>query len=118
MGTAVGSPDRLVGRALQRGYYQGWDMHPGHLVTRWLPTYDFFRQAIEVAVPRLQAYLDRRSGGVMDEPATAEALAATVLRGLDCGARTPAELTAHAPELTTAVLRALATRAPLPKEAR
>ncbi len=115
---ALRNHHRLVGRALRRGYYQGWDMHPGHLVTRWLATYDFFRQAIEVAVPRLQAYLDRRSGGVMDEPATAEALAATVLRGLDCGARTPAELTARAPELTTAVLRALVTRAPLPKETR
>ncbi|WP_432279007.1 DUF6986 family protein, partial [Nocardia brasiliensis] len=43
---------------------------------------------------------DRRSGGVMDEPATAEALAATVLHGLDCGARTPAELTARAPPPT------------------
>lgn len=110
---ALRNHHRLVARALRRGYYQGWDMHPGHLVTRWLATYDFFRQAIDVAVPRLQAYLDRRSGGVMDEPATAEALAATVLRGLDCGARTPRELTERAPELTTAVLRALVTRAPI-----
>lgn len=27
---------RLVTRSLERGYYQGWDMHPGHLVTRYL----------------------------------------------------------------------------------
>ena len=69
----------------ERGYYQGWDMHPGHLVTRWLATFDFFRSASEVAVPRLIGLLDRRGGGVLDEPATAEALASTVLRGLRAG---------------------------------
>ncbi|GAB2646634.1 DUF6986 family protein [Nocardia goodfellowii] len=107
---ALRNHHRLVGRALTRGYYQGWDMHPAHLVTRWLATYDFFRKAIDVAVPRLEAYLDRRSGGVMDEPATAEALAATVLRGLSCGARTAGELPA---QLTPEVLRALVARRPL-----
>ncbi|QIS16148.1 DUF6986 family protein [Nocardia arthritidis] len=114
---ALRNHHRLVTRALQRGYYQGWDMHPGHLITRWLATYDFFRRAIDVAVPRLQAYLARRSGGVLDEPATAEALAATVLRGLNCGARTADELVAMAPRLTPEVLRALVAREPVPAEA-
>lgn len=109
---ALRNHHRLVARALRRGYYQGWDMHPGHLVTRWLATYDFFRGAIDVAVPRLRDYLARRGGDVVDEPATAEALAATVLRGIQCGARPDA----GAPELTEAVLRALAARAPLPTE--
>ncbi|MEU2033124.1 aldolase/citrate lyase family protein [Nocardia amamiensis] len=109
---ALWNHHRLVARALRRGYYQGWDMHPGHLVTRWLATYDFFRKAIDVAVPRLLDYLARRGGDIMDEPATAEALAATVLRGIDCGARP----TAGTPELTEAVLRALAARAPIPEE--
>ncbi len=106
---------RLVTRALRRGYYQGWDMHPGHLITRWLATYAFFRGAMDVAVPRLRAYLDRReaASGVVDEPATAEALAATVLRGLRCGARSDEELAAAAPELTREVLRALVTRQPI-----
>ncbi|MBF6297933.1 aldolase [Nocardia amamiensis] len=109
---ALRNHHRLVARALRRGYYQGWDMHPGHLVTRWLATYDFFRRAIDVAVPRLLDYLARRGRDVMDEPATAEALAATVLRGIDCGARP----TAGVPELTETVLRALAARAPIPEE--
>ncbi|MGY2009221.1 DUF6986 family protein [Nocardia gipuzkoensis] len=109
---ALRNHHRLVARALRRGYYQGWDMHPGHLVTRWLATYDFFRRAIDVAVPRLRDYLARRGGDVVDEPATAEALAVTVLRGIDCGARPDA----GAPELTEAVLRALAARAPIPTE--
>ncbi|MBF6473113.1 MULTISPECIES: DUF6986 family protein [Nocardia] len=109
---ALRNHHRLVARALRRGYYQGWDMHPGHLVTRWLATYDFFRRAIDVAVPRLRDYLARSGGDVVDEPATAEALAVTVLRGIDCGARPDA----GAPELTEAVLRALAARAPIPTE--
>jgi citrate lyase beta subunit len=114
---ALRNHHRLVSRSLRRGYYQGWDMHPGHLITRRLATYEFFRQAIDVAVPRLQAYLERRSGGVMDEPATAEALAATVLRGINCGARTAEELRELAPALTTEVLAALVSRAPIPQGA-
>ncbi|WP_043658649.1 DUF6986 family protein [Nocardia thailandica] len=104
---AVRNHHRLVERALRRGYYQGWDMHPGHLVTRWLATYGFFRRAVEVAVPRLTAYLARRGGGVVDEPATAEALARTVLRALDCGACAADELPGA---LDIDTLRALAER--------
>jgi citrate lyase beta subunit len=77
---------RLVSRSLERGFYQGWDMHPGHLPTRYLATYAFFRSGLEEAGARIRAYLDRVEGGVMDEPATAQALAGAILRGLDCGA--------------------------------
>ncbi|MDO3648807.1 DUF6986 family protein [Nocardia mangyaensis] len=115
---AFANHHRLVERALRRGYYQGWDMHPGHLITRWLATYDFFRTATAVAVPRLQAYLDRRSGGVVDEPATAEALSTTVLRGLHCAATSESELLDRAPELTSEVLAALAARRTPPQESR
>ena len=76
----------LVRRALERGFYQGWDLHPAQLVTRYTATYAFFRSALPAATGRLAAYLDRSAGGVLDEPATARALAAVVLRGLDCGA--------------------------------
>jgi citrate lyase beta subunit len=92
----VGSPDevraawalhhRLVRRSLERGYYQGWDLHPAQLPTRYAATYAFFADGRDVAVSRLSRYLDRRSGGVADEPATARALAGYLLRGLDCGA--------------------------------
>jgi hypothetical protein len=84
-------------------------MHPGHLVTRWLATFSFFRAAMTAAAPRLQAYLDRR-GTIVDEPATAEALAAVVLRGLDCGAFTAADVVALAPGATVDVLRKLKDR--------
>ncbi|MGI5220776.1 DUF6986 family protein [Nocardia sp. CA-290969] len=115
-----GSPDRvraaldhhfrLVGRSLERGFYQGWDMHPGHLVTRWAATFHFYRAALAVAGPRIQSYLDRRGGGVLDEPATAQALAACVLRGSACGAFTETELRRHAPGCSATVLNALADR--------
>ena len=38
------------------------------------------------AAARLGAYRERADAGVLDEPATARALAGVVLRGLDCGA--------------------------------
>jgi citrate lyase beta subunit len=90
---------RLVGRSLERGYYQGWDMHPGHLPTRFLATYAFFRSGLGTTGDRLRAYVARVEGGVLDEPATAQALAGAVLRGVDCGAIDEAEaasVTGHA----------------------
>jgi citrate lyase beta subunit len=101
----------LVGRALQRGLYQGWDLHPAQLVTRYVATYAFFRAALPAAAGRLAAYLDRADAGVLDEPATARALATVVLRGLDCGAVDDAEVrVAGGPERT--VLDTVAGRRP------
>ena len=78
---------RLVVRSLERGFYQGWDLHPGHLPTRYAATYAFFRGGLARALERLRAYAEQRQeGSVADEPATARALADFVLRGLDCGA--------------------------------
>ncbi len=79
---------RLVTRSLERGIYQGWDMHPGHLVTRWLAVYSFFRAAMPQAASRLQGYFDRQSSEFVDEPATAQSLALVILRGLSAGAFT------------------------------
>jgi citrate lyase beta subunit len=83
---------RLVRRSLERGFYQGWDLHPAQLPTRYAATYGFFRSGVVAAASRLSAYLDRRDTGVLDEPATARALAGFLLRGLDCGALDPGEI--------------------------
>jgi citrate lyase beta subunit len=77
---------RLVRRSLERGFWQGWDMHPAQLPTRYLATYAFFREGLPAAAARLRAYAQQTAGGVLDEPATAQALAGFVARGLDCGA--------------------------------
>jgi citrate lyase beta subunit len=77
---------RLVRRSLERGFYQGWDLHPAQLPSRYAATYQFFRDGRDVAASRLDRYLNRQESGIADEPATARALAGYLLRGLDCGA--------------------------------
>lgn len=77
---------RLVGRHLRRGIYQGWDMHPAQLPTRFIATFDFFNRSLDSAVDRLGRYIRAESGTVMDEPATAKALARYILRSTSCGA--------------------------------
>ena len=83
---------RLVRRSLARGIYQGWDMHPAQLPTRFAATYLFYREGLDAAAARLRAYVGGGESGYLDEPATAAALAGYVLRGLECGAVEPAEV--------------------------
>ncbi|MEU4998525.1 aldolase/citrate lyase family protein [Streptomyces sp. NPDC021622] len=84
----------LTRRALARAYYQGWDMHPGHIPTRYAAVIAFYREGFERAAARLSAYAGHHEGGaVADEPATAKALAGYLLRGLDCGALDAGEVT-------------------------
>ncbi|MDX6310814.1 MAG: hypothetical protein QOF44_278 [Streptomyces sp.] len=101
----------LVRRSLARAYYQGWDMHPAHLPTRYAAVYAFYRDGFAVAAARLAAYVAKAGGDVMDEPATAKALSGYLLRGLDSGALDPAEVTA-ATALTRPELDSLAGRRP------
>ena len=82
----------LTRRALARAYYQGWDMHPGHLPTRYAAVFAFYREGFEQAAGRLACYAGRAGGDIMDEPATAKALSGYLLRGLDCGALDTAEV--------------------------
>lgn len=77
---------RLVRRSLERGYYQGWDLHPAQLPSRFSASYAFYREGLPAAALRLRNYVEQTAGGVMDEPATARALAGFILRGVQCGA--------------------------------
>lgn len=113
----VGDPDnvamawklhaRLVRRHLERGIYQGWDMHPAQLVTRYLATYAFYRSAFAPAATRLRNYVHRLDSAVMDEPATARALAGVIHRGSVCGALTADEIEGAA-DLPTSTVRDIA----------
>ena len=67
----------------------------------------FYREGFAPAVARLRAYVDRVEGGILDEPATARALASFVSRGVACGVITVQEL-ADAAGLDLAALAALA----------
>ena len=82
---------RLVRRSLERGFYQGWDLHPAQLASRYAATFAFFRDGFPAACERLHGYADRRAKG-LEEPATARALAGYLARALACGAVTDAEV--------------------------
>lgn len=83
---------RLVRRSLERGYYQGWDLHPAQLPSRFIATYAFYRDGLPAAAERLRNYVHRLDSAILDEPATARALARFVHRGVLCGAVTDAEV--------------------------
>lgn len=83
----------LVARSLERGLYQGWDLHPMQLPTRYAATFGFYRAALPRAVNRLAAWTGGGGGTVADEPATARALADYLLRALECGAADVDEVT-------------------------
>ena len=78
--------------SLHRGFYQGWDLHPAQLPTRFAATFQFFRAGAADATARLAAYDEGRTGAVADEPATVRALADFLVRGLECGALTDDEV--------------------------
>ena len=98
---------RLVRRHLERGIYQGWDLHPAQLPSRYLATYAFYRDGMEAAAVRLKNYVHGVAGTVLDEPATARALARFIHRGLACGAVEEAEF-AQLAEVSAVQLHRLA----------
>ena len=76
-----------VRRCLAHGFFQGWDMHPSHLVSRFAAVYAFHLGHIDDTTRRLAAWSSSTSGGdVLDEPATIRALLGSLRRAIDCGA--------------------------------
>jgi citrate lyase beta subunit len=77
----------LVRRSLVHGYFQGWDLHPSHLVSRYAAVFAFHRSHLEETTQRLAAWSSTTpADGVLDEPATIHALLASLRRAVDCGA--------------------------------
>jgi citrate lyase beta subunit len=77
--------------SLECGFYQGWDLHPGQLPTRYAAVYAFFLQALAPAARRLKAFVSRAAqatlvGDVFDDAATGQGLLNFFLRGINCGA--------------------------------
>ncbi|MGH3361487.1 MAG: DUF6986 family protein, partial [Nocardioides sp.] len=99
----------LVRRSLERGFYQGWDLHPAQLPTRYAATFGFYRGGLEAAGTRLQEYVAHSGKRILDEPATARALSDFLLRGLDCGALEITEVKQASGQLPSG-LRKLAAR--------
>jgi citrate lyase beta subunit len=76
---------QLTRRSLEHGFYQGWDLHPAQLVTRYAAVFAAFRDSAAAEATRLSAYVSASGSAVLDEPATARALAASFVRALDNG---------------------------------
>ncbi|MDQ0736517.1 DUF6986 family protein [Arthrobacter agilis] len=98
---------RLVRRSLERGYYQGWDLHPAQLPSRFAATYLFYLEGFDQAATRLKNYVHQLQSTIMDEPATARALARFIDRGFACGALSSQEIETHS-GVSIAELKALA----------
>jgi citrate lyase beta subunit len=85
-----------INHSLMQGYYQGWDLHPGQLPTRYAAVYAFFIDGLAQASVRLKAFMEKAAqatliGDVFDDAATGQGLLNFFLRGLNCGAITEAE---------------------------
>ena len=90
----LGFEDNL--HSLRTGFYQGWDLHPAQLVTRYAAVYLFFLAGLESAANRLTAFVEKAAlaslfGDVFDDAATGQGLLNFFLRGLACGAITEKE---------------------------
>ena len=82
-----------VRRSLAHAYYQGWDLHPGQLPTRFAAVYAFFLESLDPAAQRLRNFVEKAAqatlvGDVFDDAATGQGLLNFFLRGINCGAFT------------------------------
>ena len=82
-----------VTHSLVNGFYQGWDLHPGHLPTRYAAVYAFYLSARPAATARLSNFFTKASkaGAAFDDAATGQALVNFFVRGLSSGAITLSE---------------------------
>jgi hypothetical protein len=79
-----------VTHSLVNGFYQGWDLHPGHLPTRYAAVYAFYLSALPAATARLSNFFTKaaKAGAAFDDAATGQALVNFFNRGLSSGAIT------------------------------
>jgi len=85
-----------VRHSLETGYYQGWDLHPAQLPTRYAALYSFFLEGLHPASVRLKNFIEKAAqatlvGDVFDDAATGQGLLNYFIRGLNCGAITEDE---------------------------
>jgi len=85
-----------VRHSLESGFYQGWDLHPAQLVTRYAAVYAFFLTGLEQQGARLRNFVERAAqatlvGDVFDDAATGQGLLNFFFRAINCGALTEDE---------------------------
>jgi hypothetical protein len=85
-----------IQHSLINGFYQGWDLHPAQLPTRYAAVYAFFLESLAPASERLKNFVEKAAkatlvGDVFDDAATGQGLLNYFLRAINCGALTEAE---------------------------
>jgi len=85
-----------IRHSLINGYYQGWDLNPAQLPTRYAAVYAFFLENLPAATERLRNFIEKAGqatlvGDVFDDAATGQGLLNYFLRALNCGAITEQE---------------------------
>lgn len=85
-----------IRHSLRHAYYQGWDLHPAQLPTRYATAYAFFLEGLDAASLRLKNFISKAAqatlvGDVFDDAATGQGLLNFFLRGINCGAITEEE---------------------------
>jgi hypothetical protein len=85
-----------IQHSLINGFYQGWDLHPAQLPTRYAAVYAFFLESLDAASERLRNFVAKAAqatlvGDVFDDAATGQGLLNYFLRAINCGAITESE---------------------------
>jgi len=86
-----------IRHSLVGGFYQGWDLHPAQLPSRYAAVYTFFLEGMETASERLRNFVAKAAqatlvGEVFDDAATGQGLLNYFLRAVNCGAMTEGEV--------------------------
>lgn len=85
-----------IRHSLVNAYYQGWDLNPAQLPTRYAAVYSFFIEGLAPATERLHNFIQKAGqatlvGDVFDDAATGQGLLNYFLRAVNCGAITEEE---------------------------
>src|ERR1044071_1735336 len=85
-----------IRHSLINAYYQGWDLHPAQLPTRYAAIYSFFLEGLAAATERLRNFMEKAGqatlvGDVFDDAATGQGLLNYFIRGINSGALTEEE---------------------------
>jgi hypothetical protein len=88
-----------IRHAMAGGFYQGWDLHPAQLVSRYAATFAFFIEGLDAAAARLKNFVAKsaqatRVGAAFDDAATGRGLVNYFLRAVRSGAITEPEAAA------------------------
>ncbi len=97
-----------IRHSLKNAFYQGWDLHPAQLPTRYAAVFTFFLEGLDAASERLSNFVAKAAqatlvGDVFDDAATGQGLLNYFLRAINCRALTEAE----AQDLTSLTLEEL-----------